>query len=467
MHTLNNKNKIDRANSAAENISIGEEKMSHSSKKTPWFLRFAPGAMNLKSIAATAGLGTIYGLLFAGLLFAPLLPHLEAQTSSTNLVAVQTPPTPQAGGPGFNRAIRTPDGTVYNLTRSTDHLQDGDQIQAVWLLKPTVKRISLRRLLEMFGIGVGSSIVGAAVWNGITKEWDLPPGAASKGRVTARARIGLWKVDGEKTHWYSKSGEWAYTSRWGFNRNDPDDELNTDPDVGSVSSDNEKRDYHYYDVHYQKMMWDEDNEIWKADPDHSRHLYGNGSLYTPARINSRYNRGDPGAYYPGHDDYDKGKKGYFIWIGDHVKNYLSHEFYSAVHSGKNQDLADEAEDEKYKKDKFHPYCLVTVSDMTYTANGWKYKRRAPSKRHRVTRELSAVRNDAKTLTDKEYIPLNARHEETEYFKNNCIIYWSARIKWESANVQVDNPALRNLIIEDQTIPIKYEVPEQAISDYNW
>lgn len=110
---------------------------------------------------------------------------------------------------------------------------------------------------------------------------------------------------------------------------------------------------------------------------------------------------------------------------------------------------------------------VTVSDMTYTANGWKYERRAPSERHRVTRELSTVEDEAKTLDDKEYIPLNACHEKTVYFKNNCIVYWSARIKWDSANVQVDNPTLRNLIIEDQTIPIKYEVPEQAISDYNW
>ncbi len=72
MNPFNSKNKIDRAVSAAENVSKGEEKMSNSSTKTPWYLRFAPCALKLKGIAATAGIGTIYGLLFAGLLLAPL-----------------------------------------------------------------------------------------------------------------------------------------------------------------------------------------------------------------------------------------------------------------------------------------------------------------------------------------------------------------------------------------------------------
>ncbi len=40
-----NKIKIDRAVGALENASTGVEKMSHSSTKTPWFLRFAPRAI--------------------------------------------------------------------------------------------------------------------------------------------------------------------------------------------------------------------------------------------------------------------------------------------------------------------------------------------------------------------------------------------------------------------------------------
>ena len=100
--------------------------------KTPWHLRFAPGALSLKEIAATTGIGTIYGLLFASLLFSPLMPHIEAQTSSTNLVPVQTPTT-QAGGPGFNRAIVTSDGTVYNITSSTELIPNGAQVQNIWI----------------------------------------------------------------------------------------------------------------------------------------------------------------------------------------------------------------------------------------------------------------------------------------------------------------------------------------------
>ena len=80
MSSFNSKIKIDRAIGAAENISTGEEKMSNSSKKMPWHLRFAPGAVKPKEIAATAGIGTIYGLLFAGLLLSPLpLPSGKVQ----------------------------------------------------------------------------------------------------------------------------------------------------------------------------------------------------------------------------------------------------------------------------------------------------------------------------------------------------------------------------------------------------
>ena len=45
MRTTNNENKIDRANGAADNASKEEGTMRNSSKKTPWHLRFAPGAI--------------------------------------------------------------------------------------------------------------------------------------------------------------------------------------------------------------------------------------------------------------------------------------------------------------------------------------------------------------------------------------------------------------------------------------
>lgn len=72
MRTLNNKIKIDRAVGVVENVSQTEIEMSDSSTKSPWHLCFAPGVLKLKGIAATAGIGLLYGLLFAGLLLSPL-----------------------------------------------------------------------------------------------------------------------------------------------------------------------------------------------------------------------------------------------------------------------------------------------------------------------------------------------------------------------------------------------------------
>ena len=47
----------------------------------------------------------------------------------------------------------------------------------------------------MFGVSVGYSIVGAAVWDSVSKKWTLPPGTARKGRGTARAENGRIKTN--------------------------------------------------------------------------------------------------------------------------------------------------------------------------------------------------------------------------------------------------------------------------------
>ena len=63
------------------------------------------GVSRLREIFQTAGIGTIHGLLFAGLLFAPLPPHLAAQSNSptnnspTNSVSTP-PPTDHPTGLG-------------------------------------------------------------------------------------------------------------------------------------------------------------------------------------------------------------------------------------------------------------------------------------------------------------------------------------------------------------------------------
>ena len=82
--------------------------------QTPWFLRLA-GAVNLKGIAATAGLAALYGLLFVGLLLAPLLPHLAAQSNSptnnspTNSVSTPPPTDHPTGLGAFDAARSTTD----------------------------------------------------------------------------------------------------------------------------------------------------------------------------------------------------------------------------------------------------------------------------------------------------------------------------------------------------------------------
>ena len=96
MRKLNNEINLDLAIAAVENASTGEKPMRNSSKKTPWHLRFAPGALNLKEMTATAGIGALYGLLFAGLLFTPLPPRLASQSNSpTNNSPTNSIPQPQ------------------------------------------------------------------------------------------------------------------------------------------------------------------------------------------------------------------------------------------------------------------------------------------------------------------------------------------------------------------------------------
>ena len=311
---------------------------------------------------------------------------------------------------------------------------------------------------------LGLSVGGNAIWSELNKTWEIPPGAADKGRIQSIAYIGLWKMDGETTHWYSKSGEWAWQQQWGFDsKNPPPNPTYPMPLYDlytNINSDDYDRDYHYFDIHTTWMVWDADNEIWKSNGE-SQHHYGAGT-YLPDCINDAYNQGEPGWKYPEHEDYRKGKKGYFITYGFAGKNYLSHEFKSIV-SGETEhdDLASEAE--KKKKDKIKPIAYVTVSDMTYESDGWKYKKRAPTDVHMVSRELSAVADTRVDLNAKEYIPQNARHEETRYQYNKCIVYWSARTEWRTEDVQVGN---LNVIFEDQSIPYRYKVPEQHITDYN-
>ena len=75
MRALNNNKRLDNSSGIGQDNSDEFMNANEQSKKTPWHLRFASGALKLKEMAATAGFATIYGLLFAGLLLMPFQSH--------------------------------------------------------------------------------------------------------------------------------------------------------------------------------------------------------------------------------------------------------------------------------------------------------------------------------------------------------------------------------------------------------
>ena len=56
------------------------------------------------------------------------------------------------------------------------------------------------------------------------------------------------------------------------------------------------------------MIWNEEDEIWKSNGEIQR-PYGH-QTFLPDVINNAHNQGKPGAYYPDHEDYYKGKSGH-------------------------------------------------------------------------------------------------------------------------------------------------------------
>ncbi len=89
MRTLNSKIKIDRANSAADNVSTGEETMRNSSTKMPWHLRFAPGdILRKKAIIAILALATVLAPISA-MAVHPVVVFLIGWTAGQTLTAAK------------------------------------------------------------------------------------------------------------------------------------------------------------------------------------------------------------------------------------------------------------------------------------------------------------------------------------------------------------------------------------------
>lgn len=68
---------LDNPNGLVKNNSNATTKTADQTPKTPWYLRFTK-SFDPRSFAQVAGVGTLYGLLFASLVLAPL-PRMESQ----------------------------------------------------------------------------------------------------------------------------------------------------------------------------------------------------------------------------------------------------------------------------------------------------------------------------------------------------------------------------------------------------
>ena len=155
-------------------------------------------ASRLGAIFQTAGIGTIYGLLFAGLLFAPLLPHLEAQSS-----------------------------------RNSYTLQAGDEITEIKI--GGVWKTIVDWLKGLFG-----GAVGTALWDAIKAKWNAQLFTPSSGTIVAYAEVILMYLDGEKIYWYGLSGKPISKIQYGL-----DDPFGMPMKL--------REDFQYYDYSYVRM----------------------------------------------------------------------------------------------------------------------------------------------------------------------------------------------------------------------
>lgn len=161
------------------------------------------------------------------------------------------------------------------------------------------------------------------------------PFQVSPGKIVAYAEVILTDLNSETIWWYGKSGSpMARQTR----------NLET---MGRVLID---RDYQFMDYTTRWLYYDDEDEIYVLSPQYFR-TFGYDT-YLPDIINDAYNQGDPGAYYPEHEDYYKGKAGYLITWGTAEKHDVTHQFCSDVDENSRDDaLASDAVEVKLHKFK--------------------------------------------------------------------------------------------------------------------
>ena len=439
MSTLNNNKRLDNSSRIGQDNPNEAMQPASETKKTPWHLRFAPGAILRKN-------GLIAVLAAAAVLTQAPVEKAGAwiiMDENGNVRSGPTPPAPVS----IPLTLGSTNSVSTNSPPATYQPQDGDKIAYVttraWGKLPIMDFI--KKIVRRLTGNVAGSVAGNVIYDASKGAWVNSPSAqAPSGQVWARAVIGISGVSGEQAYWYSTTGK--PISR-------------TLIDAGNYVSESKERDYYYYHFSYYKLEWDADNEIWKKKPNSSRNKFGTNTRYSIDRINSRYNQGEHGWEYPEHEDYRRGKRGYVIVYGTAKRIDLKHEFRSTIGVPIDNKLKNRAP--KYQKDKFKPKVFAYLSDMTYTSTGWKYKNRTRPKE--VKKELSAIVADSVDLGD-DYLPFLTRLESEDYEDNESLIYWTIVETSHTPDgpVELDN----GHELENLSVPIQYEVPEQQITDFN-
>ena len=179
---------------------------------------------------------------------------------------------------------------------------------------------------------------------------------------------------------------------------------------------------------------------------------------TPIKSNSRHNQGENGVYYPEHEDYYKGKKGYIITWGTANKHDLTHQFCSDVdENSRDSALADAAKKEKL--DKFKPKAYAYLSDMRYKSDGWNYKRRTKPVVHQ--KKLSAIVDECK---DVNFIPLNTRLDSFDYKFNKSTLFWKEGVTNAQPGDKVKLSSGKVIELQ-QPAPFSHDVPDRRIETW--
>ena len=239
--------------------------------------------------------------------------------------------------------------------------------------------ISIVGGLAVYGLIKG----GGAIW----EEIKTP-----NGTVVAVADIVVDSIDGETTIWYTKRDEWAYQSSH---------------DEDNASEWNWNKQYEFYEAHVSYVQWYQERYC-VTDA-----FYIFGGFYWPSIINQGYNYGWTG-------DFETGKTGYLIEMGQAKSNYILHAFDSKVNRDKDQLLA--------RQDNFTyaPEVDAEVSDMRYNGviNGWSFTRRSRAI-HRAADKMSAEDDAYQTV---QILSTSMRLDDWEMAFNKSKVYWRRQTK---------------------------------------